>query len=392
VGDYVNWGWTTRSIGPVWMRHGGPSDLLQLYTGSALFNGDVIGPARPPRTIRFSLEPPVLKLRRGDKVPLRALRHVSDGIATWTAPLDDPGVESDDNTVAYFKGGVVFAKQEGTVRLRLRHDGLYCAASVEVAAHPSGSTVDVLTGLPPVAGIACVGDEVVISTRESALRSVKDGKFALLAAVPVHPPTFGGTDTIAAAASGDLAVRLTDRRGILVLQAGYEYRRSQWVELPDGRVTTSMTWSDAALWRTGSVTRARSRPALMEAFMLRSSVEARFAGSSHSGDLEADVCDHAVERADRRRPRTFFDARRLTTCTPTWVETFGARWCTADCPQPDRLTVGCPRRPVAGRRGTAPSSVDSRGGWVQAASAGWLSVSNSMGVSLPRRRWRRRRW
>lgn len=43
--------------------------------------------------------------------------------------------------------------------------------------------------------------------------------------------------------------------------------------------------------------------------------------------------------------------------------------------------------------GTAPSSVDSRGCEFQAAvAAGVWSSSNSIGVSLPSARWRRRRW
>ncbi len=42
--------------------------------------------------------------------------------------------------------------------------------------------------------------------------------------------------------------------------------------------------------------------------------------------------------------------------------------------------------------GTAPSSVDSRGVVFQAASAGWLIVSNSIGVRRASRRCRRRRW
>jgi len=141
--------------------------------------------------------------------------------------MDSPDVLLDDGNVAHYRGGVVHAKCDGTTTLRLHHDGLFCSATLEVSAHPSGSVSQVLTGLPPVAGVACIGDELVISTRRSALYSVKDGKYVLLTSVPLQPPTFGGTDTIATAPNGDLAVRVTDRSGVFVLRADHQYSRSR---------------------------------------------------------------------------------------------------------------------------------------------------------------------
>ena len=157
--------------------------------------------------------------------------------------MDSPDVLLDDGNVAHYRGGVVHAKCDGTTTLRLHHDGLFCSATLEVSAHPSGSVSQVLTGLPPVAGVACIGDELVISTRRSALYSVKDGKYVLLTSVPLQPPTFGGTDTIATAPNGDLAVRVTDRSGVFVLRADHQYSRSSLVELPEQRPITSMTWA-----------------------------------------------------------------------------------------------------------------------------------------------------
>jgi Protein of unknown function (Hypoth_ymh) len=247
VGDYVRWAFSGKGIGQVWTRDAGSTRLTKIWDASTLFNGSIVGPGQPERTYRLSLEPPVVRLRRGEKAPLRALRHVTDGVATWTEPLDSPQVIADDQVVAHYTGGVVIAKLDGATELRLHHDGLFCSASVHVGAHLSGTAAEILTGLPPVAGIACIGDELVVSTRQGVLWSVKDGKYAILTLVPLQPPIFGGTDTIAAAANGDLAVRVADRRSLFLLRAEDEYRRSSLIELPEPSVISSMTWAGTTL-------------------------------------------------------------------------------------------------------------------------------------------------
>ncbi|WP_328851277.1 hypothetical protein OG994_25945 [Micromonospora globbae] len=247
VGDYIRWSSGGRSIGTVWAHQEGSTQLTKIYDGATLFNGAVIGPGQPERTYRVSLEPPVVRLRRDEKTPLRALRHVTDGVASWTEPLDSPGVVSDDERVAHYKGGVVTAKHDGTTTLRLHHDGLYCAASIQVGAHLSGAIAEVLTGLPPVAGVACIGDKLVVSTRQGALWAVEHGKYEILTSVPLLPPVYGGTDTIAAATNGDLSIRMLDRRGILLLRADEQYRRSRLIELPEAHLISSMCWVGTTL-------------------------------------------------------------------------------------------------------------------------------------------------
>lgn len=242
VGDYVRWSSGGRPIGAVWARQEGSTQLTKIYDGATLFDGVVIGPGQPERTYRLSLEPPVVRLRRDEKMPLRALRHVTDGVASWTEPLDSPDVVSDDERVVHYRGGVVTAKHDGTTTLRLHHDGLYCAASIQVGAHLSGAIAEVLTGLPPVAGIACIGDKLVVSTRQGALWAVEHGKYEILTSLPLLPPVYGGTDTIAASADGDLAVRMLDRHGILLLRVDEQYRRSRLIELPEAHLISSMCW------------------------------------------------------------------------------------------------------------------------------------------------------
>ncbi|MER5705053.1 TIGR02391 family protein [Micromonospora sp. NPDC002296] len=256
VGDYIRWPSGGRFIGAVWAYQEGSTQLTKIHDGATLFNGAVIGPGQPERTYRLSLEPPVVRLRRDEKAPLRALRHVTDGVASWTEPLDSLGIVSDDERVAHYKGGVVTAKYDGITTLRLHHDGLYCAASIQVGAHLSGAIAEVLTGLPPVAGIACIGDKLVVSTRQGTLWVVEHGKYEILTSVPLLPPVYGGTDTIAAAPNGDLSIRMLDRRGILLMRAGERYRRSRLIELPEAHLISSMCWMGTTLFvgtQTGEV-------------------------------------------------------------------------------------------------------------------------------------------
>ncbi|MEV0566879.1 TIGR02391 family protein [Dactylosporangium sp. NPDC050588] len=248
VGDYVRWEWDSRVVGEVWTAQPpGTSKYVQLFDASTRFTGSVIGAGQQERTVRLSFEPPLLHLRRGEKAPVRVLRHVSNGIASWTEPLDSVSVVPGDESIVYYKGGVLTAKIDGTTDLRLHHDGLYCSASVSVGAHLRGSTAEVLTALPPIGGIACIGDQLVVSTRQRLISSVKEGKYATLTSVPGRSSDTGRTDTIAAASNGDLAVRMTDHRGVIVLEAVHNYRRSKLVELPGSRAITSMTWTGTTL-------------------------------------------------------------------------------------------------------------------------------------------------
>jgi hypothetical protein len=102
-------------------------------------------------------------------VPIRALGHYTDGIATWSEPLDNPSVTTDDNKIAHCDGGVVIAKQCGDTMLRIERDGRYASAVVHIAAHPRGTLTDFLTGLPSIVGLAWTADGLVISARNRDL-------------------------------------------------------------------------------------------------------------------------------------------------------------------------------------------------------------------------------
>ncbi len=244
VGDYVTWVWdTTRTVGPLSARLRPCDPLRRLWEVSCLFAGEPMPPVHEPRLARITLEPATLLLHVGNKVPIRALGHYTDGIATWSEPLDNPNITTDDSKIAHRDGGVVFAKQCGETMLRIERDGRYASAVVHIAAHPRGTLTDFLTGLPSVVGLAWTADGLVISARSRDLWRVgKDGKFTLIAGIPLQPPAHGGTDTIAASADGALAVRLVGHGDLLILDPPDSYRRSHWVHPPGKGVIMAMTW------------------------------------------------------------------------------------------------------------------------------------------------------
>ncbi|MBB4910691.1 TIGR02391 family protein [Actinophytocola algeriensis] len=234
VGHYVSWHWSsTAAIGGAWVGDRDGGSLRKLWEVSTLFEGQPVAPAHPIRLMHISMEPSRLRLRIGAKTPLRVLAHLTDGTARWTEPLDDPKVETGDEKTVFYKGGAVIAKAPGATTLRCLHAGCSTEASVEIASHPRGTVTELLTGLPPVAGIASTAKGLVVSTRGTQLWRVgREGVYRLIAAVPRMPTVLLGTDTLAARADGELAVRITGIRELQVLHHHDEYATSHIVN-PD---------------------------------------------------------------------------------------------------------------------------------------------------------------
>ncbi|MFG2371252.1 TIGR02391 family protein [Streptomyces sp. NPDC048504] len=253
VGHYVSWQWSnTASTAATWVRErvGGP--LWQVWDASLLFAGQPVAPAHSQRLMRISMEPSHLRLRKGEKAPLRVLAHFTDGTATWTEPLDNPQVETSDEKIITFKGGAVFAKTPGSATLRCLYAGCSAEATVEIAAYPRGTATKLLTGLPPVAGIACTLKGLVVSTRGTDLwRAGLDGVYRLIAGVPQLFPQGRGTDTLVARDDGELAVRLLGSRMILVLHHGEkdadEYCSSHIVNPDCSGTPMAFVWDDEDL-------------------------------------------------------------------------------------------------------------------------------------------------
>ena len=252
----------SAGIGPAWISDGPSDTRRRVWEFSALFDGQPYAPEHEPRLMKITLEPPALILRPGDKAPIRSLGHYTDGVATWTDPLTGCAITSDNDKIVHVRHSTVFAKGYGQTALRLTSAGLYAAAAAHVADHPMGTMADVLNGLPPVAGLAWADDALIVSTRTDELWKLGgDGQYALAAAVPLQPPAYGGTDKIAAAENGDLAMRLLGHRDVLVLDKAIGYRKSRWVAPGEDGTVMAMVWDGADLilaLNTGSVRRAHA--------------------------------------------------------------------------------------------------------------------------------------
>lgn len=246
VGHYVSWQSSDkRGFGAVWARDREGAPLRKRWDGAMLFAGQPVAPAHPARLMHISLEPNYLRIRNGVKTPLRVLKHLTDGVATWTEALDDPKVETENEKIVFFKGGVVTAKGPGNTRLRCLLDGCSAEAAVEVAAHPRGTRTELLTGLPTVAGIAWTLDGLVVSTRSTELWRVENtGVYRLVAATPRMHTFMHGTDKLAANSTGDLAVVFPGLEDILVLPRSSDYATSQIVRAEWSGTVMAFTWDE----------------------------------------------------------------------------------------------------------------------------------------------------
>lgn len=246
-GDYVSWHWDSSvTLQRAWARETASGPAFEVFGSSSLFDGDPQTAAHAPRTIRITIEPPKLKIRVGERAPLRLLAWKTDGTATWNEPLSTVDVQGTDITIAAVGNGAIIAKGPGRCVLHVEHDGLYAESTVEVAAHPRNAIVEWVSGLPPVTALAWTGTGLLMATREAELWRVNptDGRFVAAAGLPLHPPIYGGCDAIAASSKGDLAVLLFGHPDVHVLTNQSGYSASYTLTKPelDGTIT-ALAWN-----------------------------------------------------------------------------------------------------------------------------------------------------
>lgn len=259
VGDYVishdetdisgiGSGSESPGIGPAYINDGSGSVRRQLWESAAIFEGQPYTPSHGPRLMKVTLEPPKLLLRPKEKAHVRVLGHYTDGVATWNAPLVGCSVTSGNDKVIYAEKGTVIAKGHGRTSLRVTENGLYASAEAHVAAHPTGTLTDVLTGLPSIAGLAWADGGLIVSTRTDQLWKLStEGKYTLAAAVPLAPSANGGTEALAAGPNGDVAVRLPGHQDVLILDCASGYTKSRWLVPGASGTVTAMAWAGADL-------------------------------------------------------------------------------------------------------------------------------------------------
>ncbi|MFE9454810.1 TIGR02391 family protein [Streptomyces sp. NPDC006739] len=246
-GDYVGWSWdSTTTLPTAWARNRTGEPPFVVFNASALFNGDPRAAAHQARTMRVSLEPPLIKARVKEAPPIRALAWKTDGTATWTETIETPAIRPDDKKIVSFEKQSLRVLAPGRCMLRLEYDGQYAEAIVEAVAHPRGTVTEWVTALPPVTDLAFTTKMgVFIATREAALWHVdpKTGAFKPAAGVQLRPPNYGGIDKLAAAPNGDVALQLHGEPDLLVLTAISEFSSSYSVTKPEpGHTITAFAW------------------------------------------------------------------------------------------------------------------------------------------------------
>ncbi|WP_406170301.1 hypothetical protein [Streptomyces sp. NBC_00996] len=251
-GDYVTWSWdSTTTLPTAWARERANEPPFMVFNASTLFAGDPKAAAHPARTMRVSLEPHLIKARVGEAPPIRALVWKTDGTATWTEPIENPRLQTDDKKTVSFEKQSLRVLAAGRCTLRLEHDGQYAEAVVEAVAHPRGTVADWVTALPPVSGLAFTSHTgVLIATREATIWRVdpKTGGFQPAAGAQLQPPNYGGVDILAPAPDGDVALQLHGEPDLLVLTASSNLSSSYAVTKPEPENTiTAFAWQGADL-------------------------------------------------------------------------------------------------------------------------------------------------
>jgi hypothetical protein len=251
-GDYVTWSWDgTTTLPTAWARGRTNEPPFVAFKTSTLFNGDPKAAAHPARTMKVSLEPPLIKARVKEAPTIRALVWKTDGTATWTEPIENPAIRPDNRKTVSFEKQCLRVLAPGRCTLRLEHDGPYAEAVVEAVAHPRGTVADWVTALPPVTDLAFTKSKgVLIATREATIWHVdpKTGKLLPAAGAQLQPPMYGGVDRLAPASNGDVALQLYGEPDLLVLTASSELSSSYTVTKPEpGNTVTAFAWLGADL-------------------------------------------------------------------------------------------------------------------------------------------------
>ncbi|XUL92040.1 TIGR02391 family protein [Streptomyces galilaeus] len=252
-GDYVSWSWdSTTTLPQAWASGRSNEPPFTVFNASALFDGDPRAAAHPARTMRITLEPPLIKARVKEAHPVRALAWKTDGTAIWTETIDNPRIISDDSKIVSFerqKGMRVNAPGRCTLRLEL--EGQYAEAEVEAGAHSRGTVADWVTVLPPVSDIVWAEKTgLLIAAREATIWHVDPStrKFQPAAGVLPEPPFYGGADTLALAENGDLAVHLYGEPDLLILTGSSDLSASYVLTKPELENTiTAFAWQGADL-------------------------------------------------------------------------------------------------------------------------------------------------
>ncbi len=271
VDEYVAWNWRMSDVSPESWIDGSSSTRKYAWTSSAFFTGPRLAARGTPALVAIELRPREVRLRPGERAPVRVFATFCDGPARWKKDISDQAVfESLDPDILLVTGGpALHAKKGGKTQLRARFAGHFSSAPVTVAALPQGTVVEWLGGYQRTVGLMDHRDGFLITLQSDYLLAVRPSMNVEPAAYFDIPETVpSGIDVFAANPHGDLYARTLWHREVVELPHASGFSKSARIATADeGTAVMALAWSsqldglligDSAgriqLWRRGGET------------------------------------------------------------------------------------------------------------------------------------------
>ena len=208
-GDYVDWQWdSTQVVQDSWLKRG--KSVIRAFSSASVFAGDVVAHKGRERLSGIEIRPSRVRVRPGDRVPVRVFGFYSDGPASWRVDLTNrTTLEVTDNSIATVgEKHVLTGLAPGITQLRAHIDELYDQTSVVVAPLAAGEVTEFISGfLNPVS--MAVSVEGLLFTNRTPHVTVLSGDLdiRILTTLEVPETVSVGPDSITADASGNLYMR-----------------------------------------------------------------------------------------------------------------------------------------------------------------------------------------
>jgi hypothetical protein len=247
VGEYVGWDWDlSRTSSESWVE-GSASSREYAWTGSGYFVGRHLAHAGRPSLVEIQLRPHDVRLRVGERAPLRVIAFYRDGPACWREDVTErSAVESlDPGVLLVTAEPALHAKRAGSTQLRARYEGLFSTARVVVAALQQGTVVEWLGGYRRMVALLSHPDAMLVAHQADHLLAVPPSmRVERLAHLEQPDTSSSGIDVIAASPQGDLYLRTIWNREVVQLpRAGGFTSSVRIATAEDGTAFMALAWS-----------------------------------------------------------------------------------------------------------------------------------------------------
>lgn len=268
VGEYVTWDWEMTEVSPESWVEGLSGGREYAWTTSAFFAGRHLAKRSAPSLVEIQLRPREIRLRPGERAPVRVIAFYRDGPACWredvTGRAELESLNPDVLLVTREPG--LHAKNGGTTQLRARFEKHFSSAPATVAALPQGTVAEWLGGYRRMVGLLAHPDGMLVAHQSDHLLAVRPSmKVDRLAQMEVPSTAPSAIDVFAASPIGDLYIRSTWSRDLFEVPRDGGFSRSARIATAEDRTAfMSLTWSppldglligDSAgriwLWRKG---------------------------------------------------------------------------------------------------------------------------------------------